>query len=151
GTEQRSQKELTIPGTDKVVQARFLDGVQPKWKSGLATRDALAEWVTSASNPYFARTAVNRTWAYFFGAGLVEPGDELVGGSGGTTGQPELLNLLSREFAARKFDMKFLIRAITATQAYQRTSAGKEKSQEPQGLFARMPLRGLTPEQLFDS
>jgi hypothetical protein len=47
--------------------------------------------------------------------------------------------------------MKFLIRALTATQAYQRTSAGKDRAQGEPTLFARMPLRGLTAEQMFDS
>ena len=64
---------------------------------------------------------------------------------------PELLDLLAKEFAAHEFDLKFLIRAITATQAYQLTSAGTHKSQDDPTLFARMPLRGLTAEQLFDS
>jgi hypothetical protein len=150
GREMPNQRELTIPGTDKVVQARFLDGAQPKWRDNVPTRITMAEWVTSPSNPYFARAAVNRTWAYFFGTGLVEPVDEMVGTSTTAT-HPELLDLLAREFVAHKFDMKFLIRTLTATQAYQRTSAGKDKGQEDPTLFARMPLRGLTPEQLFDS
>jgi len=36
--------------------------------------------MTSAENPYFARAAVNRLWAYFFGTGLIDPVDEMVGG-----------------------------------------------------------------------
>ena len=39
------------------------------------TRDVLAEWVTSPDNPYFARAAVNRIWARFFGNGLIDPVD----------------------------------------------------------------------------
>src|SRR5262249_44712298 len=113
-------------------------------------RATLAEWLTSPSNPYFARAAVNRTWAYFFGTGLVEPIDEMVGGSS-TASHPELLDLLAREFADQKFDLKFLIRTITATRAYQLSSAATHKSQDDPTLFARMPLRGLTGEQLFDS
>ncbi len=149
-SEKPNSKELTIPGTDTVVQARFLDGTKPKWQSGVSTRTVLADWATSSSNPYFARAAVNRTWAYFLGAGLVEPIDDMIG-SCTTINHPELLDLLAREFADHQFDLKFLIRAITLTQAYQRTSAGMDKAQGDPALFARMPLRGLTPEQLFDS
>ena len=148
--EETEKHELAMPGTDKVLQAKFLDGVEPKWKPETSGRAALAEWVTSPSNPYFARAAVNRTWAYFFGTGLVEPVDEMVGG-GGKASHPELLDLLAKEFADNKFDLKFLIRAITATKAYQLSSASPSKSKDDLTLFARMPLRGLTAEQLFDS
>jgi hypothetical protein len=150
GTEKPQQKEITIPGTETVIQARFLDGTKPNWQSGVATRAVLADWMTSSANPYFARAAANRTWAYFFGTGLIEPVDEMIGTSS-TASHAELLDLLAREFTERQFDLKFLMRAITLTEAYERTSAGTDKAHEDATLFARMPLRGLTPEQLFDS
>jgi hypothetical protein len=151
GGEDPRKRELAMPGTEKVVQAKYLDGSEPAWKGG--TRATLAEWVTSPSNPYFARAAVNRVWAYLFGTGLVEPIDEMVGANS-TPSHPELLQLLADEFAAHQFDLKFLLRTLTATPAYQLTSAGERNKGEGQDnptLFARMPLRGLTPEQLFDS
>ena len=148
--EDPNKHELAMPGSNRVIQAKFLDGTSPKWAPGVKARAALGEWVTSASNPYFARAAVNRVWAYFLGSGLIEPIDEMVGTSS-TASHPELLDLLAREFAEHRFDLKFLIRAITATQAYQRTSAATHRSQDDATQFARMPLRGLTAEQLFDS
>ena len=64
---------------------------------------------------------------------------------------PELLDELAQQFAEHKFDLKFLIRAITASRAYQSAStASKDKPDDPR-LFARMALRGMTPEQIFDS
>ncbi len=75
----------------------------------------------------------------------------MVGGNS-TSSHPELLDLLAREFAAHNFDLKFLIRAITATPglpADQRRHASRARTIAT--LFARMPLRGLTGEQLFDS
>jgi hypothetical protein len=148
--EEPDKHELAIPGTGKTVQARFLDGKEPTWKAGRSARTALAEWVTSPSNPYFARATVNRTWAYLLGSGLIEPVDEIAGGSG-TSSHPEVLALLAREFVAHDFDLGFLMRTILATRAYQLTSvAGPSTTEEP-ALFARMPLRGLTAEQLFDS
>ncbi len=146
--EKPNQRELKIPGTETVVQAKFLDGTQPDWNESTPTRTVLASWMTSRTNPYFARAAINRTWAYFLGTGLVEPIDDMVG-AGATASHPELIDLLTREFTEHDFDLKFLIRAITLTEAYQRTSAGTDKG-EP-AAFARMPLRGLAPEQLFDS
>jgi hypothetical protein len=145
-----SKHEISMPGANKVVQARFLDGTQPEWKEGTASRAALAEWITAKDNPYFAKAASNRLWAYFLGTGLVEPVDEMVGGNSASY-MPKLLDLLSQEFVAHDYDLKFMIRAITATKAYQLTSARSDKSQDDRTVFARMPLRGLTGEQLFDS
>ncbi len=110
----------------------------------------MADWITSPANPYFARATVNRVWAWFLGHGLVEPVDEMVGTSS-MPSHPELLDLLAREFTDHQFDLKFLIGSILATQTYQRTSAATHPGQEEPSLFARMPLRGLSPEQLFDS
>jgi hypothetical protein len=144
------RRELAIPGTGRVVQAAFLDGSEPRWKYKVGPRVTLAEWMTASDNPYFARAAVNRLWAYFLGTGLVEPVDDMAGG-GNQPSHPELLADLARAFAANRHDLKFLIRAITASKAYQLTSAGAAKKSDDPSLFARMPVRGLSPEQLFDS
>lgn len=143
-------RELKIGGTDKVVQATFLDGGKPAWKEKASGRATLAEWMTAADNPYFARAGVNRLWYYFFGTGLIDPVDEMVGAESSNS-HPELLNELAKDFAAHHFDLKYLIRAITLSKAYQLTSAASDASQDDPRLFARMPLRGLTAEQLFDS
>jgi hypothetical protein len=144
------RRELTIPGTERVVQAAFPDGTEPKWKYKQAPRAALADWITAPGNPYFARATVNRLWAYFFGTGLVDPVDEMVG-SEHYASHPELLDELAGQFAAHQFDLKYLIRAITLSRPYQLTSTRTHSSQEDERRFARMPLRGLAPEQLFDS
>ena len=140
------KRELKIPGTETVVQARFLDGVKPDWNANTQTRKVLADWVTSKSNPYFARAAANRTWAYFLGAGLVEPIDDMVGTCTIST-HPELLDLLAREFAEHDFDLKFLIRAITLSEAYQPHEP--PASTRARAILRRLPacLCGLTPEQ----
>jgi len=148
--ETQDKRELIIPGSERVAQARFLDGTEPAWKSKSTSRGTLAEWMTAPSNPYFARAAVNRMWAYFFGTGLVDPVDEMAGGDRQPS-HPELLDLLARDFAAHRFDVKFLIRAITASRAYQLSSAATRNNQKERTLFAYMPLRGLTAEQIFDS
>jgi hypothetical protein len=147
--ENTDRHEITMPG-GKVVQARFLDGTEPRWVKGTSARTTLADWLTAPGNPYFARATVNRTWAYFFGTGLVEPIDEMVGGPNAPS-HPELLDLLAREFVAHDFDLKYLVRAMLSTRAYQLSSAATHASQDDRALFARMPLRGLTAEQIFDS
>jgi hypothetical protein len=145
----KDRRELTISGGKKVVPALFLDGTEPQWKYNAGTRETLAEWMTSPKNPWFAKAAANRMWAYFFGTGLVDPVDDLRDDN--PPSHPELLDELARQFAEHQFDLKFLIRAITASRAYQSAStADKDKPDDPR-LFARMALRGMTPEQIFDS
>jgi hypothetical protein len=148
-TEAPESRTLKIPGTDKFAQARFLDGTEPRWQDGMQSRAALAVWTTMGNNPYFARAAANRLWAHFFGLGLAEPVDDL--SDQNPPSHPELLDELARQLSANRFDLKYLIRAITATQAYQRTSAVSNPNQTDPHLFARMAVRGLSGEQLFDS
>jgi len=148
--ERPEKREITIPGTGKVVQARYLDGSEPQWKLKEPTRETLARWVTAAENPYFARATVNRLWFYFLGTGLIDPVDEMVG-SDSLASNRQLLDDLAREFAAHEFDLQFLIRAITNSRAYQGSSVTIDPKTNLPQFFARMPLRGLTPEQLYDS
>lgn len=143
------RREIAIPNTDKVVQAAFLDDKDPQWKFQTSSRVTFADWMTADDNPYFARTAVNRLWAHFFGVGIVDPVDDF--NDENKASHPELLDELSKAFIASKYDMKFLVRAITATDAYQRTSSMTEPGQSNPRLYAKMSVKGMTGEQLFDS
>jgi len=140
---------VKIPGTERTVAARFLDGSDPSWRAGSNSRQVLADWITSPDNEYFARATVNRLWANHFGIGLVDPVDALSANNPPT--HPKVLDLLAEEFAAHDFDVKFIIRAITATRAYGLTSRQTHESQQTPRMFARMAVKGLTPEQIFDS
>jgi outer membrane murein-binding lipoprotein Lpp len=144
-------REMKIPGTDKVVKARFLNGALPTWKPGTSNQQTVAEWMIAADNPFFARAAVDHVWSYFFGVSLLEPVAEP--NEDGPPAYPELLDELARQFAAHRCDLKFLVRAIVSTRAYQRASVsgGTGDNKEDVYRFARMPVRGLSPEQLFDS
>jgi hypothetical protein len=143
-------RTLKIPNTDTVVGAKFLDGKAPEFKDKDDPRALLAEWITRKDNPYFARATVNRVWAYLFGVGLVDPVDEMVG-AGNAPSHPELLDDLAKDFAEHDFDLRYLILAITSSKAYQLSSARTDPSQDTPRQFARAPLLGMTPEQLFDS
>jgi hypothetical protein len=150
GREKLDKREITIPGTERTVQASFLDGKEPAFKDNVSPRQTLAEWMTAPDNSYFAQAAVNRLWFHLFGTGLIDPVDEMIGADH-TASFPEVLDELARSFAAHKFDLRFLLRAITASRVYQLTSAGPHQTQDAPQLFARRALRGMSPEQLFDS
>ncbi len=98
----------------------FLGGEELPAGKGTTNRAALAAWMTSPENPYFARAMVNRTWWRLFGRGIVNPVDDMHAAN--PPSHPELLDLLARQFAESGFDLKFLTRAIVSSRAYQRTS-----------------------------
>src|SRR5262249_41267423 len=112
-------------------------------------RDLLADWVTAPDNPYFAKAAVNRIWARFFGTGIVDPVDDFRDDN--PPSHPELLDELARQFRSHGYDFKFLIRPITATKASAVTSAVGRSELAPPSLFAAMTIRTLSPGQLFES
>ena len=141
--------ELPIPGKEQVVQALFLDGKEPQFEYKVPARATLAKWITSGENPYFAKAGVNRFWAHFFGIGLIEPIDDL--SKDNQPSHPELLEELAQQFAANQFDIKYLIRAIILSRPYQLSSTLTHASQEDARLFARMAVKGLSAEQLYDS
>jgi hypothetical protein len=149
-SEVSDRREIAIPNTERIAQARFLDGKSPKWKFKTGARTTYAEWLTRKDNPFFARALVNRMWAHFFGIGLVDPVDDLV--EDNPASHPEVLDLLAKEFADHDFDLKFLIKAIVLTRTYQLSSKVPAGEAAPDvRLFARMPVRGLTADQLYDS
>ena len=143
-------REIRIPDTNRVVRAKYLTGDEPKWETGSDARKVLSDWITAPKNPYFARAMADHVWTYLMGVSLLEPilepsDDNLVT-------HPELLDELASQLAAHRFDPKFLIRAIVHSEAYQRASTGGTKgNKEDYQLFVRMPIRPLSPEQLFDA
>lgn len=127
----------------------FLGGEPLKVERQTTHRAALAAWLTSAKNPYFARALANRTWWRLFGRGLVNPVDDMH--TANPASHPELLDLLAGRFAESGFDHKFLTRAIVSSRAYQRTSRSGDAPDQHAALFGRMPIKVLSAGQLYDS
>lgn len=136
--------EVVLPGTDEIVAPRFLDG-QQAGAEGVRRRQ-LAIWLASNDNPYFARATVNRVWAMLFGRGLVEPIDDLRAARSAQHAQ--LLQELADYFVACDYDLRQLLRTVTQTRAYQRSS---RHSGVPQRLDRTSPgeagSQGQGPEE----
>ena len=45
-------------------------------KPGEDRRVALAAWLTSPGNPFFAKSVANRVWFHLMGKGIVDPVDD---------------------------------------------------------------------------
>jgi hypothetical protein len=147
-TEAVDRREIASPKGGDMIAAAFLVGSAPKGEQQ-SPRTAYAQWLTSPENPYFARAAVNRLWGQFFGMGIVDPVDDFHDNN--PPSDPELLDELAASFVASGFDLRFMIRSICLTEAYQRTSARTHASQDESRLPARMATKALTGEQFFDS
>jgi hypothetical protein len=122
------------------AEPRALDGTSLE---GASPRAALAKWMTAKDNPYFARALVNRMWGYFLGRGFVEPVDDFRHDS--EVAAPELLDALARDFAAHGHDLRWLMRTICTSAAYQR-APGKDGA-----LWSSFALRPLNDVALLDS
>lgn len=143
------RRSLQDPLSRTVYQARYLDSKEPDWKVQPDPRRAFADWLTAPENPYFAKVAVNRVWAHFFGVGLVDPLDDF--GPHNPASHPELLDELARLFVQNHCDLRWLARGIVLSKAYQRSSKSSDLRHKEARLYARMNVKGLSAEQLFDS
>ena len=72
----RHDGEVKHPVTHAAMRPKFLGGETPDIK-GESRREALARWLTSPQNPYFARNVANILWAHFMGRGIIEPVDDV--------------------------------------------------------------------------
>ncbi|MCE9532799.1 MAG: DUF1549 and DUF1553 domain-containing protein, partial [Planctomycetes bacterium] len=135
--------------TLRVVQAKYFLSNAPKLDEKGPYRANFAEWLTGKENPYFARAAVNRWWAHFFAQGIVNPVDDM--GTNHQPSHPELLALLEKEFKASNYDLKHLIRCISNSKTYQRTSRPLPENKQDTKLFSHMVLKQLSADQMHDS
>ncbi|HEY0551654.1 MAG TPA: DUF1549 domain-containing protein, partial [Verrucomicrobiae bacterium] len=132
--------------TGKPASARFL-GAPKKLAEGTDPLRELAAWITT--NPLFAKSQVNRAWFHLMGRGLVDPIDDFRPTN--PASHPELLDQLAKDFAAQKFDLRWLIRAVMNSRAYQLSSEPNETNADDELNYSHVLPRRLTAEQLLDS
>ena len=94
---------------------------QPAIDGRELTRLDLAQWLVSRDNPLTARTAMNRLWKQFFGAGLSKALNDL-GAQGEPPANPALLDWLACEFMDSGWDMKHMVRTIVTSATYRQVS-----------------------------
>lgn len=115
-------------------------------------RQHLAEDLTSPETPAFARNMANRLWALMMGRGLVHPLD--MHHSANPSSHPELLDLLAGQLTALNYDTKAFLRELVLSKTYQRSSElpdGVKADAVPPESFAVANMKGLSPEQMFES
>lgn len=143
-----AKRELKHPKSQQPIVPKVLGGTPVKVDPSQDRREALANWITAPSNPYFARTIVNRLWKHFLGRGLVEPVDDFRV-TNPPTNEP-LLKALAEDFIRHNYDLKHLYRTIMASRVYQLSAQPNETNKEDKQFYSRFYLKRLNAEELLD-
>lgn len=141
--------EVKHPLTGEVLPPRPLFGEAAEIGEGDDPRVALAEWIASPENPYFAQVIVNRVWADLMGRGIVEPVDDLRATNPPTNGP--LLEALAESFVASGYDLKQLIRTITASHVYGLSSLPTPQNVADRQNYSRHYRTRLRAEVIADA
>ena len=143
----RTSGEVSHPKTRKRMEPTPLEG-EPR-NHDLDRRIALADWLASTENEYFAKNVVNRYVSYLLGRGLVEPVDDLRSTNPPTN--PELMDALAAHFVESGFDLKQLLKAIMTSRLYQLSSQPTEQNASDNRFYSHYLVKRLKAEPLLDS
>jgi hypothetical protein len=146
---QRKRAVARHPITNEEILPAGLDAESVEIGIDQDPRLALADWVTSKDNRFFARALTNRYWKHFFGRGIVDPEDDMRATN--PPSNPELLDALGRHFAEHNFDLKDLVRTICTSSTYQLSEIPNEYNAKDTQAFSRYYPRRLPAEVLLDS
>jgi hypothetical protein len=139
-------RRLPHPETGRPLPAKALGGPEISLTGDARTR--LFEWLTRPDNPFFARAFVNRVWAHYLGAGLVEPVD------GFSVANPpsneKLLDALTRDFVAHGYDIRRLERLVLTSRTYQLSAVPNPTNAQDQRNFSHARVRRLLAEVMVD-
>ncbi len=140
--------EVSLPIGSQVEPAwPFADITSRLPISAADTRHHIAAQITQSRR--FAEVIVNRVWARYLGAGLVEKVDDW---EGKTPSHPALLSYLTDEFIRSGYDLKALARQIFSSQLYQREPIDPpENLANAERYFEGPYRRRMSAEQIVDS
>jgi len=72
-----SLKAREAGGNGGSAAAVFPDGTRVRLSPGKDPREVFADWLITPENPWFARNAVNRTWYWLLGRGIIHEPDDI--------------------------------------------------------------------------
>lgn len=148
--DQRSDYEMKHPRDGRVMKPQFmLASSVASVPDGPQRRDALADWLTSRDNPFFAKAIANRMWSYFLGKGIIDPVDDIRASN--PPSNPALLEALTKDFVAHDFDLRYLMRTIVNSRAYQASIVTNEWNANDRDNFSHAIPRRLSAEELMDA
>jgi hypothetical protein len=137
------------PITGEALRPKYLDGDSITVAAGEDGRKALADWLTRKDNPFLARATVNRIWGQLFARAIIDPVDDIR--SSNPPSNPELLDALAKDFVARGFDVRHVLRTILNSRTYQTSARTNATTADDRINFSHALPRRLTAEQLLDT
>lgn len=144
-----TQGDLVQPLRGKPQPPTPLDSPPMRIDSSEDRRLRLADWLTSKDNPYFSRAVVNRIWANYFGAGLVENVDDIRATN--PASNEKLLSAAAHYLSDHNFDLKSLMRAMLQSETYQRSSKPLPENEADTRFYSRYYPRRMMAEVLLDA
>ncbi|HTK75482.1 MAG TPA: DUF1549 domain-containing protein [Gemmataceae bacterium] len=141
--------DVKHPVTGKVLPPKPLAGLAPTLDADRDPREALADWITSPDNPFFAKVIVNRVWADLMGKGIVDPVDDLRATNPPSNGP--LLDALADDFRNNGHELKKLLRTIMSSHVYGLSSLTKGRNAADGRNFSRHYRQRLRAEVLLDA
>ena len=149
--DQREDYEMKHPKDGHVVKPVFLVASNGPLTipSDQGRREALARWLVSKDNPFFAKAVANRIWSYFFGHGIIDPVDDLRASNPPVN--PALLDALTKEVIDTNFDLQRLMRTIVNSRAYQTSFMTNEWNANDRDNFSHGYPRRMMAEELMDA
>jgi hypothetical protein len=145
----KTSGDVMHPRLLKPLPPTPLDGKPMPLDSTLDRRAVFADWLTDPENPYFARSVVNRVWGNFMGRGLANPVDDLRATN--PASNEELLAALTKDFVKHGFDVKYLIRTIMDSSAYQLSSEANATNQYDNIFYSKYIVKRLPAEVILDA
>src|SRR5262249_4813026 len=137
----RPDSQVRNPTTGKIMEPHSLHGPAVEVNDGEHPRQKLGDWLVAPENHFFVKALCERIWCHFLGRGLVEHVDDLRVTN--PPSNPELLDVLAKDFIAHKFDLKHLIRTIMISTTYQLSSEPNTDNIHDQQNYARAYPRRL--------
>jgi hypothetical protein len=132
----------------QVMPPKFLGGDVPD-TTGRDRRELLAEWLTAPENPWFASNIANRVWDHFFGAGIIDPPDDVRVTN--PPANPQLLAELGKKLVEYNYDLRQLVRDICLSHTYQMSTQPRIEDLDDERNLASARVRRLPAEQLLDA
>ncbi len=143
------QGEVKQPRTGQTMKPQFLGVSNTDLRSDADRLEALADWIARPDNPFFARAQVNRIWYHLMGRGIVDPIDDFRPSNPPANGP--LLEALEKDFVAHRFDLRYLVRTIMNSRAYQLSAVPNETNRDDEANFSHALVRPLQAEQVLDA
>lgn len=151
------KKELRLPHDYSYSDAKPKSEVKPATVLGASVEtpaaanlpEIYARWMTSPENPRFTKVIANRLWKRVFGAGIIEPVDDIQDST--VPSHPALLQYLEELMVQVGYDMKAYQRALYNTRAYQSAAVREEIGTGQSYHFSGPLLRRMSAEQIWDS